>query len=102
MAISAGASAASYGLQYALADRSKPPPVDRGRLDDIRISIAGYNEHILKGWGKFRGAPVWVWDSRVIHTTITTPGQSGGKGMPRPPGPSTTDHIYTKSLAGAI
>lgn len=100
MAISVGTSAASYGLQYALADRSKPPPLDRGRLDDIRISMSGYNEHILKLWGKARGAPIWIWDSRIVHTTVTTPGQSGGKGMPRPPGPSTIDHIYTKSLAG--
>lgn len=100
MAISFAITGAQVGLQYALASKQKVPPLDRGRLDDIRISIAGYNEHILKIWGKARGAPVWIWDSRIVHSTVTTPGQSGGKGPPKPPTPDTVDHIYTKSLAG--
>ncbi|HEX5704885.1 MAG TPA: phage tail protein [Pyrinomonadaceae bacterium] len=100
MAISFAITGAQVGLQYALASKQKVPPIDRGRLDDIRISIAGYNEHILKLWGKARGAPIWIWDSRIVHTTVTTPGQSGGKGPPKPPTPDTVDHIYTKSLAG--
>lgn len=100
MAISFAITGAEYGLQTVMASRQKVPPVDRGRLDDVRISTSGYNELILKIWGRARGAPIWIWHTPVVHSTVTTPGQSGGKGPPKPPTPSTVDHIYTTSLAG--
>lgn len=95
LAISAAITGAQTGLQYALASKQKVPPIDRGRLDDVRISVPGYNEHILKIWGKARGAPIWVDFKAVVHSTVTTPGQSGGKAPPKPPTADTIDHIYT-------
>lgn len=80
----------------------KPAPVDRGKQNDIRFSLPGFGEPIVRGWGTFRVAPTWFWHTPIVHTTRTTPGQSGGKGSSTPPTPDTVDHIYTTSLAGAI
>src|SRR5262245_9656055 len=102
LAISAAITAGETGLQYLIAKKQKANPIDRGKQDDIRLSIAGYGEPIIKGWGKFRCAPVWIWHSPIVHTTITTPGHSGGKGAPKPPSPDTIDHVYTTSLAGVF
>lgn len=105
LAISAITTAASTGLQYALTKKVKPTPVDRGRLDDIRISAPGFGASLIRGYGTYRVAPIWFWDTDPVHHTTTTPGQSGGKGIGgggTPPTPETTDHFYTKSLAGAI
>ena len=65
LAISAATTAAQVGLQAIQAGKQKrPPAIDRGKLDDVRVSTAGYNEFIVKGWGKFRSAPVWIGEAR--------------------------------------
>lgn len=103
LAISAATTAASVGIEYLVAKNRKVSPVDRGKLDDVRVSIPGYGEAIPKCWGTFRCAPVWFWHTPIVHTTVTTPGRSGGKGgSPRPPTPETVDHVYTTSLAGVF
>lgn len=102
IAISAAIMAGRVGLEYLAAKKAKVPPVDRGKLDDIRVSMPGYGEPIVKGWGRFRCAPIWVWATPIIHSTVTTPGHSGGKGPPKPPTPDTVDHIYTQSVMGVI
>lgn len=102
LAISAATAAGSAGLQYLQAKKQKVAPVDRGKQDDIRVSVPGYGESIVRGWGTFRVAPIWFWHKPIVHTTVTTPGRSGGKGTPKPPTPETIDHIYTTSLAGVF
>ena len=102
LAIAGAAQAASVGLEHLAARKQKVAPVDRGKQDDIRLSLPGYGEAIPKGWGTFRVAPIWIWGTPIVHTVVTTPGQSGGKGTPRPPTAETIDHIYTKSLAGVF
>ena len=102
LAISAAVTAATAGVEYLVAKKQKVAPVDRGKQDDIRLSVPGYGEFIYKGWGTFRVAPIWFWHTPIVHTTVTTPGQGGGKGPPKPPTPATVDHIYTTSLAGVI
>lgn len=79
-----------------------PGPVDRGKQNDIRLSVPGYGEFIPKGWGIFRVAPIWVWESPAVDHPVTTPGQSGGKGPPKPPTATTVDHVYLKSVAGVF
>lgn len=100
--ISAAISAGSAGISYLVAKKQKVSPVDRSKQDDIRISTAGYGESVIKGWGRFRCAPIWFWHTPIVHTTVTTSGQSGGKGTPKPPTPDTVDHIYTTSIAGVF
>ncbi len=100
--ISAAVTAGSIGLEYLIAKKQKVAPVDRGKQDDIRISLPGYGEQIIKAWGTFRTAPVWVWHKPIVHSTVVTQGHSGGKGPPKPPTPTTTDHIYTTSVAGVF
>lgn len=102
LAVSAIATGAQYGAQALLTKKVKPTPVDRGKVDDIRISSPGYGVLIPWGRGTFRVAPIWFWHTPIVHTTRTTPGQSGGKGTPTPPTPDTVDHIYTTNLAGAV
>lgn len=102
LAISAATTAGAAGIQYLQAKKQKVSPVDRGKQDDIRLSVPGYGEAIVKGWGTFRVAPIWFWHTPIVHTTVTTQGRSGGKGTPKPPTPDTIDHIYTTSLAGVF
>lgn len=100
LAISGAMTAGTIGLEYLLAKRQKATPVDRGKQDDIRISIPGIGEQIIWSRGIVRGAPVWTWHTPIVHSTVVTQGQGGGKGPPKPPTPQVTDHIYTKSVGG--
>lgn len=102
LAISAAVTAGSIGIDYLLAKKQKANPVDRGKQDDIRISIPGYGEQIVWSRGIVRGAPVWFWHMPTVDTPVVTPGHSGGKGGPKPPTPTITDHVYTKTLAGVF
>lgn len=101
VAISAAITAGQVGLEYLIAKKQKVPNVDRGKQDDIRISTSGYGEFIPKGWGQFRVAPIWVDGTPIVHTVVTTPGQSGGK-SPKPPTAGTEDHVYTKTVVGVF
>lgn len=101
LAISAATTAASYGLEYLQAKKAKVAPVDRGKQDDIRTSLPGYGELIPKIWGTARVAPIWIWETPAVDHPITTAGKSGGK-SPKPPTPTTTDHVYVKSIAGVF
>lgn len=102
LAISAATTAGSIGLEYLLAKKQKATPVDRGKQDDIRISIPGYGEQIVWSRGIARGAPVWFWSIPIFDRPVTTPGHSGGKGGPKPPTPTVTDHQYFTSVAGVF
>lgn len=102
LAISAAVTGAQYGVSAALTKKVKPTPVDKGKADDVRISAPGYGAPIIWARGTYRCAPVWFWHTPIVHSTVTTPGQSGGKGPPKPPTPETIEHRYTTSLAGAI
>ncbi len=103
LAISAATTGISYGAQALLTKKVKPTPVDRGRLDDVRFSAPGFGAALIRGYGTYRVAPVWFWDTEPVDHPVTTPGSSGGKGGGgAPPTPDTTNHYYTKSLAGAI
>lgn len=90
------------GIHYLAAKKQKAPNVDRGKTDDIRLAVPGYGEFIPKGWGLFRIAPIWIWESPAVDHPVTTPGQGGGKGPPKPPTATTVDHYYLKSVAGVF
>lgn len=79
-----------------------PASIDRGKQDDVRISMPGYGESIVWARGIFRCAPTWFWHKPIVHSTVTTPGSSGGKGAPKPPTPGTIDHVYTTSVGGVF
>lgn len=102
IAISAALTAGTVGLEYLAAKKAKVAPVDRGKQDDIRVSVPGYGEQIVKSWGTVRGAPVWFWHIPPVDRPVVTPGHSGGKGPPKPPTPTTTDHQYFSSIAGVF
>jgi hypothetical protein len=100
--ISAAVTAGSIGLEYLIAKKTKVSPVDRGKQDDIRISLPGYGEPIVWARGQVRCAPVWFWHTPIVDRPVTTPGHSGGKGPPKPPTPATVDHQYFTSVAGVF
>lgn len=104
--VSAAATAAQVGLQALMASRQKKPnPIDRGKLDDARVSTAGFNEAIVWGRGKWRSAPVWIWHTPIVHSTVETGGSGGsGKGFltPKVPTPTNVEHIYTLNVAGVF
>ena len=96
--ITIGASIGISLLQRKLMGRTKVAPIDRGRLDDIRLNGNGFGEFKPRGYGKFRVAGLLIDATNIVHTTTTTPGHGGGKGAPKPPTPDTINHIYTTSL----
>lgn len=102
LAISALFAGAQMGLQILAAKKQKVANIDRGKVDDIRVSVPGYGEFIPKFWGLCRVAPIWVWESPAVDHPVTTPGQAGGKGAPKPPTATTVDHYYLKSVAGVF
>lgn len=102
LALTALFTGAQMGLQYLAVKKQKVANVDRGKVDDIRVSVPGYGEFIPKFWGLVRIAPIWFWESPAVDHPVTTPGQAGGKGSPKPPTATTIDHYYLKSVAGVF
>lgn len=102
LAIAGAVAAGQHALQYVLTTRRKTPPVDRGKLDDIRFTGNGYGEFIPRGYGKFRVGGNLIDATEIVHSTSTTPGRPGGKGTPRPPTPATINHHYTTTLGIAV
>ena len=105
MEVQAAIAAASLLASYLLTRKKSTAManVDRGKVNDIRASVPGYGEFIPKGWGLFRIAPIWIWESPAVDHPVTTPGHSGGK-MPSGGAPTATtvDHVYLKSVAGVF
>lgn len=104
VAISLAVTAAATGLEALLAPKpKKPPPIDRGKLDDARFSIPALGAAIPKGWGTFRCAPIWIDHVPTDHRVEVTQGSDGGKGgPPTPPTPDERKHIYTKKVIGVF
>lgn len=63
----------SMGLQYLFAPRVKQPPVDKGKLDDIRITGSDYGAFIPRAWGRMRVGGQLIFSSGITHTIIQTP-----------------------------
>lgn len=99
VAIGLAVSGAMMGLQYLLTPRVKQEPIDKGKLDDIRITGSEYGAFIPRGWGKFRVGGNLVFSSGVNHQIINTP-SGGGKGVPQ--APATRTHVYTTTIAVLI
>ncbi|HEX8116463.1 MAG TPA: phage tail protein [Pyrinomonadaceae bacterium] len=98
--VAAAVSAASYTANYLMTPKpGEPPPVDRGRYDDIRIQYSGYNSDYPILIGKGRMAGQVVWSTGIDERVTTTPGTSGGKGgPPQPPSPTVNSYNYYTSL----
>jgi hypothetical protein len=94
--LSIGISAGSMALQYLFSPKVKQEPVDKGKLDDIRITSSDYGTFIPRGWGKIRIGGNLIWSSGVVHTIVESP-TDGGKGVPQ--APATRTHVYTTSIA---
>lgn len=88
---------ATTGLQLLFAPRIKQPPIDKGKLDDIRITGADKGAYIPRFWGVVRIGGQWVFTSGVTHSVVQSP-SSGGKGGPS--APSTRTHIY--KISGGV
>lgn len=93
LAISAALSAAQLGLSYLL--RPKQKPIDRGKLDDVRITAPEYGAFIPRIWGRMRLGGNLIFSSGIQHFVVQTP-SGGGKGVPQ--APATRTHIYKSSL----
>lgn len=104
IAIALAITAASTALEYAFTPKpKKPDPIDRGKLDDARISIPALGAAMPKGWGTFRCAPIWIDHKPTDHRVEVTQGQEGGKGGGgTPPTADERKHIYTKSVIGVF
>lgn len=102
LAIPLGITLVTTGLESLLQRKQKLPNVDRGKQDDIRLSLPGLGEFVPWFRGTVRVAPVIIWESPAVDHPVTTQGQSGGKGTPKPPTATTVDHVYLKSIAGVF
>jgi hypothetical protein len=67
-------------VQYALTPKPKIQPVDRGRVDDVRLQTSELNGSRPRVFGKARLAGNIFWSTEVQEHISTTPGQSSGKG----------------------
>lgn len=94
LAISIGITAGLTAVQYLLAPRAKQQPVDKGKMEDVRIQGSDYGAIIPKTWGITRLAGNIIWADKVTAHTVTT----GGGGGKKNPTPRTTNWIYTTSV----
>lgn len=86
--------AAQAGLSYLM--RPKLPPVEKGKYDDIRVTLSTYGTFIPRILtGKARLSGIIDFSNGVQHYIIDSP-SSGGKGAPS--APSTRTHVYQTSL----
>ncbi len=98
-AIMLGITVGGMVAQYLLAPRIKQEPVDKGKLDDVRITGSEYGAFVYRIHGDARVGGNLIWSNGVTHTVITSP-SGGGKGVPQ--APATRTHIYTTSIAVLI
>ncbi len=98
--------AVNYGtskLEQALTKKPKLAPLDRGRLDDVRIQTSELGGILPIVKGKVRLAGNIIDSTPVQVRTVTTPGRSGGKGLGgRPQEAPSTTYSYHTSLDIAI
>jgi hypothetical protein len=96
LAVSAASTAASYIATRLLTPR--PKPIDRGKVDDIRIQGSEYGATRPRIFGTVRLAGNIIWSSGVkthIATTNQRQGGKGGGGRSQP----VNDYSYSTSLA---
>lgn len=89
-------SGGGMGLQYLFRPRVKQEPVDKGKMDDVRVVGSDYGAFIPRFWGTARFAGNVIWSNGVQHYIIDSP-NSGGKGGPSAPAERT--HVYQTSMA---
>lgn len=98
VAIALAITAGGMAVQYLLAPKTKQQPVDKGKMDDIRIQGSDYGTIIPRTWGITRQAGNVVFSAGIEHHTVLSGGNSGGskKGGG---GSLETTHVYTTSIA---
>lgn len=97
VAIALAVTAGGMALQYLFAPKTKQPPLDKGKMDDVRVIGSDYGAIIPRSWGKTRQAGNIVFSSGVDHYQVTTGG--GGGGGKKSGGGTETTHIYKTSIA---
>lgn len=97
--ISLAIAGGSMALQYLLAPKVKPKPVDVGKQDDVRVTLSDYGAFIPKIFGKARTGGIIIWSSGVEHLVQTT---SGGDGKGNAPQNVTRTHYYLTDLATLV
>lgn len=96
VAISLALAGGGLALNYLFAPRVKQEPVEKGKLDDIRITSSDYGAFIPRLWGKGRIGGNLIWSNGVQEFVINTP-SGGGKGVPQ--APATRTYVYKTSVA---
>lgn len=89
---------ASAGAQFTIAMLTRPkapPPVDKGKFDDVRATTSEYGGFIPRFRGLVRIGGHVAWTSGIVHTIQETP-SNGGKGSPQPP--ATRTHVYQTTV----
>ena len=99
VAISLAIGGGSMVLQYLLTPRVKQQPIEKGKLDDIRITSSDYGAFIPRVWGKGRIGGNIIFSDGVEEFIINTP-SGGGKGVPQ--APATRTYVYKTSIAVLI
>jgi hypothetical protein len=98
--VSAIITGATTGVELLVAAKRKAPKIDKGKVDDIRVTSSEYGATLPLVYGNVRMGGNIIWSTSVHHTTRTTGGHGGGKGGPK--APQETEHIYTTSFAVAL
>lgn len=95
LAITAVVTAGQYAATRLLTPR--PKPIDRGKVDDIRIQGSEYGGMRPRVFGKVRLAGNIIWTTGIKTTVTVTRGRSAGKGGGR--APDENNYSYSTSLA---
>lgn len=93
--ITLGVTAGLTAVQYLLAPKQKQQPIDKGKMDDIRIQGSDYGTYIPRTWGKTRIAGNLIFSNGIQHYVVTSGGGGGKKGRGQP---QTNTHIYKSSV----
>lgn len=98
IAITLAITAGSMAVNYLLTPRMKQQPVDKGKMDDIRLIGSDYGAHIprlLSGTARLSGNIIFA--TPAEHYVVTT-GGGGGGGKKGGGGGVTNEHIYKTSI----
>jgi hypothetical protein len=95
MAISAAASYSSFLISaWQQNRRNRKHPIDRGRIDDIRIQTSEYGAPIIRLFGRSRFAGI-ITDTTTIKVTTAT---THGARVKKVRSPDTVDYVYSTDL----
>lgn len=97
--ISAATTAGQFATSAIMAHNRRKKPIDRGKMDDVRITGSDYGAFIPRGWGIFRIAGNIIFSNGVQTYTVSS---TTGGGKKQGGGQAELNYIYKTSVGVLI